>query len=51
MGKAKTLLGQFVEVRGLVKRVAVAPQFRPAKVISQNENNVWLSSLKEGLNE
>ena len=50
MGEFHSALGQAIEVWGLVEAIAVTAQLRPAKVVSQNENDVRALGLK-GLRE
>ena len=50
LGEPQAALGQAIEVRGLVEVIAVTAQLRPAKVVSQNENDVGALGLK-GLRE
>ena len=44
--KPHTLLGKLAEVWSLVELVSIYRQIRPAKVICQDENNIWLTILE-----
>ena len=47
MGKAQTLLGQLVEMRSLVERVSVTPEFGPSQIVCENENDVGFASFSQ----
>mgnify|MGYP007000332896 CR=1 len=40
-----SLLGKLIQVGGFIKSVSIASQFRPAKIVGEDKNNVWFFGI------